>query len=68
VPHLEELHVHPDAPALEAVAGGLGQLLERIVALADRHRDDPDDPWTRDLDELERTLRTATRRLDRMLT
>jgi hypothetical protein len=60
--------VHPDAAALEAVASGLDQLHERINAIADVHRADPDDPWTTDLDELDRALRSTRRRLERMLT
>ena len=59
--------MHPDAPVLEAVASTMDQLLERVVGIADRHRAERDDPWTGDLDELERSLRTARRRLERML-
>ena len=59
--------MHPDAPALEAVAATLDQVLERVVGIADRHRAGPDDPWTSELDELERALRSARRRLERML-
>ena len=59
--------LHPDAPALQAVASGLDQLHERVVGIADLHRADPDDPWTTDLDELDRALRAARRRLERML-
>ena len=59
--------MHPDAPVLEAVASTVDQVLERVVGLADRHRDERDDPWTSDLDELERSLRTTRRRLERML-
>ena len=59
--------MHPDAPALEAVAATLDQTLDRVVGLADRHRAERDDPWTADLDELERNLRSARRRLERML-
>lgn len=59
--------MHPDAPALEAVAATLDHTLERVVGLADRHRAGHDDPWTADLDELERALRSARRRLERML-
>jgi hypothetical protein len=60
--------MHPDAPALEAVAATVEQALERVVGLADRHRAAArDDPWVTDLDELERSLRSARRRLERML-
>lgn len=58
---------HPDAPALTAVRTELERLTARLVAIADAHRDDPDDPLTPQLDELERTLVSATRRLDRIL-
>lgn len=59
--------MHPDAPALEAVASGLDELTRRVVGIADARRTDHDDPWTRELDELERLLRSARRRLERML-
>ncbi len=57
----------PDTGALEAVRTGLGQSMERIVAIADARRIDPDEPLVADLDELERSLRAAIRRLDRIL-
>ncbi len=57
----------PDAAALEAVHATLDQLMERVVAIADARRVDPDEPLVADLDELERALRTARRRLDRIL-
>jgi hypothetical protein len=59
--------VHPDAAALESIAAGLEVLTERLVAIADRHRDDPDDELTPALDELERTFNGAARRLDRVI-
>ena len=59
--------MHPDAPALEAVASGLDELMKRVVGIADVHRADSNDPLTNDLDELERLLRSARRRLERML-
>ena len=58
---------HPDAAALTSVHSELERTTERIVAIADRHRDDPDDPLTGPLDELERTLVSAARRLERLL-
>jgi hypothetical protein len=59
--------VHPDAAALESIAAGLEQLTERLVSIADRRRNDPDDELTPQLDDLERTFTTASRRLERLL-
>ena len=59
--------MHPDAAALESIASGLELLLERLVGIADGHREDPDDDLTGPLDELERTLKGASRRLDRLI-
>jgi hypothetical protein len=58
---------HPEAAALTSVQTDLERITERIVAIADRHRDDPDDPLTGPLDELERTLVSSARRLERLL-
>ena len=57
--------MHPDAPALESIASALELLTSQVLAIADRHRDDPDDALTAQLDELERALVGATRRLQR---
>jgi hypothetical protein len=59
--------MHPDAAALESIVSGLELLTDRVVGIADRHRDDPDDALTAQLDELERSLAGATRRLQRIL-
>ena len=59
--------MHPDAAALESIAAGLEQITERVVAIADRRRDDPDDTLTPMLDDLERTFNGASRRLERLL-
>jgi hypothetical protein len=56
---------HPDAAALSSVQTDLERLIERIVGIADVHRDDADDPLTPQLDEVERTLVSASRRLER---
>jgi hypothetical protein len=64
---LQTPDVHPDAAALESIAAGLEQLTERLVSIADRRRDDPDDELTPQLDDLERTFTTAARRLERLL-
>ena len=59
--------MHPDAAALESIVSGITLLTDRVVAIADRHRDDPDDALSGQLDELERSLVSATRRLQRIL-
>ena len=58
---------HPDAPALESIGSALDLLVEQVVAIADRHRDDPDDSLVRNLDDLERSMLAAARRLDRLV-
>lgn len=58
---------HPDAAALSSIQTDLEQLTARLVAIADAHRDDPDDPVTAPLDELERALTSAVRRLERLV-
>jgi hypothetical protein len=55
--------MHPDAAALESIATSLELLVERVAGIADRHRDDPDDLLTTQLDELERGLKGSQRRL-----
>jgi hypothetical protein len=55
--------MHPDAAALESIATTLELLIERVVGIADHHRDDPDDQLTSQLDELERSLKGTHRRL-----
>jgi hypothetical protein len=59
--------MHPDAPALESIRSSIELVTTQVVAIADRHRDDPDDTLTPQLDELERALVGATRRLQRTL-
>lgn len=58
---------HPDSPALESIGSALDLLVEQVVAIADRHRDDPDDSLVRNLDDLERAMVAASRRLDRLV-
>lgn len=58
---------HPDAPALESIGSALDLLVDQVVAIADRHRDDPDDALVRNLDDLERAMVAAARRLDRLV-
>lgn len=59
--------MHPDEAALTSVQTELERTIERVAAIAERHRTDPDDPLTAQLDDLERALRSAVRRLDRTL-
>jgi hypothetical protein len=59
--------MHPDVAALESIGTGLDLLTDQLVAIADRHRDDPDDALTPQLDELERALAGASRRLRRIV-
>lgn len=59
--------MHPAAAALESIASGLELLTERLVAIADEGRDDPDEELTAQLDDLERVLTGATRRLHRTI-
>jgi len=58
---------HPDAAALGSIQSDLEHLVDRVVAIADAHRSDPDDPLTADLDEVERSLRATARRLERTI-
>ncbi|MGH9138661.1 MAG: hypothetical protein ACRD0G_16730 [Acidimicrobiales bacterium] len=59
--------MHPDHAALEAIGAGLDQLLQRVTALAERHEIDPDERVAADLYELERSLTSARRLLDRVI-
>jgi hypothetical protein len=59
--------VHPDEPALSAILTDLEQLAVRLGAIVEAHRHDPDDPLTAPLEELERSVESAARRLDRTL-
>ncbi len=56
-----------DRAQLASDATSLAELTERIVAIADRHRNDPTSVVMPDLDEIERALRSAGRKLDRLL-
>ena len=58
---------HPDAPALESIGTSLALLVDQVVAIADRHREDADDTLVRNLDDLERAMVSANRRLDRLV-
>ena len=58
---------HPDEAALTSVQTDLEKLVDRLVAIADAHRVDPDDPLTPQLDEVERALVSTSRRLERTI-
>ncbi|MFP3906967.1 MAG: hypothetical protein ACLFRV_11635 [Acidimicrobiales bacterium] len=52
---------------LSSVSSTLAELTQRVVAIADAHRDTETDDISTDLDEVERALRSAYRRLDRLV-
>jgi hypothetical protein len=56
-----------ESAQLASASSTLGELTERIVAIADQHRSNPDNAITPDLDEVERALRSAGRKLDRLV-
>ena len=55
-----------DAAELSSIQGTLEELARRIEVIADRRDDDPDDPISAGLYEVDRSLRNAVRRLDRL--
>jgi hypothetical protein len=57
----------PDAAALVAVRTALEQALERVTSIADARRADEDDPLVPELDDLERAVLAAVRRIERTL-
>jgi hypothetical protein len=59
--------VHPDEATLSAILTDLEQVARRIGAIVDAHRANPDDPLTAPLEELERSVESAARRLERTL-
>ncbi len=58
--------VSTDAAELSSIQGTLEELSQRVAAIADRRDSDPDDPISPGLFEVERSLRNAVRRLDRL--
>lgn len=52
---------------MSAVATALEDLLRRVTAAADRHSDDPDESLAHELYEVERALRSAVRRMSKVL-
>ncbi len=59
--------MHPDAGALSSILTDLEQLARRLGSIVEAHRTDPDDPLTSPLEELERSIDSAARRLERTL-
>ncbi len=56
-----------DAAALAAVATALDDLVTRVVATADRYRGTRSEDVATELYEVERSLRAAVRRLERLV-
>ena len=52
---------------LSSAASTLDEVTRRLVAIADAHRESDSDDLSADIDEVERSLRTASRKLDRLL-
>lgn len=52
---------------LASAATSLDELTEKLVAIADAYRGTAREDITYDLDEVERSLRAATRRLQRLV-
>lgn len=58
--------VSSDGAELSSIQGTLEELAKRVQAIADRRDEDPDDPVATGLFEVDRSLRNAIRRLDRL--
>ena len=58
--------VTSDGAELSSIQGTLEELARRVEAIADRRDADPDDPLSAGLYEVERSVRNAVRRLDRL--
>jgi hypothetical protein len=52
---------------LSSASSSLDDLIGRLAAIADAHRRTPTDDVSADLDEVERALRSASRKLDRLV-
>ncbi len=60
--------MNPDSAQLSALAASLDQITERLEGIAqDRRAQRADDPVAGELEEIERSLRSAVRRLERLL-
>lgn len=55
-----------DGAELSSIQGTLEDAARRIEAIAKRRDSDPDDPLSAGLFEVDRSLRNAVRRLDRL--
>lgn len=55
-----------DGAELSSIQGTLEELAHRVEAIAKRRDEDPDDPVSTGLYEVDRSLRNAVRRLDRL--
>jgi len=58
--------VSTDGAELSSIQGSLEDAATRIEAIAKRRDEDPDDPISAGLFEVDRSLRNAVRRLDRI--
>lgn len=54
-----------DRAELSSIASQIGDLTARVVTVAKRHQGTPREDLSNDLYEVERSLRTALRRLER---
>ena len=57
--------VPSDAAELSSISSALEDLAGRITSIAERRDDDPDDPVSAGLFEVDRSLRNAVRQLER---
>ena len=57
--------VTSDAAELSSITSALEDLAGRITSIAERRDDDPDDPVSAGLFEVDRSLRNAVRQLER---
>jgi hypothetical protein len=57
--------VTSDAAELSSISSALEDLAGRITSIAQRRDDDPDDPVSAGLFEVDRSLRNAVRQLER---
>jgi hypothetical protein len=52
---------------LSSASTSLDELIDRLVGIADEHRGDETEHVAADLDEVERALRSAARKLDHLV-
>ena len=57
--------VSSDRAELSSITTALEELSRRVTGIAERREDDPDDPVSTDLFEVDRSLRNAVRQLER---